>query len=506
MTANFLHGVEVLELDQGIRPIRTVRSAVIGLIGTAPDATASDFPLNEPVLISGSRAKAKKLGDTGTLPNAVDAVLQQIGATMVVVRVEEGSDHAATHGNVVGSSTNKEGVWAFLKAESVLGVSPKILAAPGFTHQATEDGVTSLSVDAGGSGYTSAPTVTIAGTGTGTPGSGATATATISGGAVTGLTITDAGSGYTNGITVSISGGGGSSATASGDVGDVANTVVTAMVAASSSTAGVADRLRAIVVVDGPDDDAAAAHSYADLHANKRIYMVDPQVKVQRGSSVVNERASAWAAGVIAKSDAERGFWFSPSNRIIQGVAGTSRAIGFFLGDENSEANLLNENDVATIVRENGFRLWGNHTTTTDTKFQFLSVVRIMDMVNESVMRAHLWAVDRCITRSYLQDVKESVASYLRSLEARGAILGSRVYVDPDQNSETDIANGEVTFDFEITPVYPAERVRFRSILTNGFLQNLLTDSNADDNSALATGDQNAPDNEESTTANTEEE
>ena len=43
----------------------------------------------------------------------------------------------------------------------------------------------------------------------------------------------------------------------------------------------------------------------------------------------------------------------------------------------------MNENDVATIIRENGFRLWGNHVTNTDAQFQFLSVVRIMDMVNE---------------------------------------------------------------------------------------------------------------------------
>ena len=61
MPANFLHGVEVVELTQGVRPLQTVRSAVIGLIGTAPNADASVFPLNEPVLISGSRAKALQL-------------------------------------------------------------------------------------------------------------------------------------------------------------------------------------------------------------------------------------------------------------------------------------------------------------------------------------------------------------------------------------------------------------------------------------------------------------
>ena len=85
-------------------------------------------------------------------------------------------------------------------------------------------GVETLAVTAGGSGYTSAPTVAIAGSGTGpgagTPGSGATATATVSGGAVTALTLTAGGSGYTNGAVVSFSGGGGSSATATATVLD----------------------------------------------------------------------------------------------------------------------------------------------------------------------------------------------------------------------------------------------------------------------------------------------
>jgi len=45
---DFLHGVEVIEIDDGPRPIRTVRSAVIGIIGTAPDASDAEFPLNIP--------------------------------------------------------------------------------------------------------------------------------------------------------------------------------------------------------------------------------------------------------------------------------------------------------------------------------------------------------------------------------------------------------------------------------------------------------------------------
>ena len=69
----------------------------------------------------------------------------------------------------------------------------------------------------GGSGYTTAPTVTFSGGG----GTGATATATIGTsssvngtvtGAVTGITITNGGSGYTSTPTITITGGGGSGA------------------------------------------------------------------------------------------------------------------------------------------------------------------------------------------------------------------------------------------------------------------------------------------------------
>lgn len=65
----------------------------------------------------------------------------------------------------------------------------------------TTGSVASISIVDGGSGYSSAPVVTLA-----PPPSGitATATATISGGAVTGFTITNAGSGYTTPPTVTI--------------------------------------------------------------------------------------------------------------------------------------------------------------------------------------------------------------------------------------------------------------------------------------------------------------
>jgi CO/xanthine dehydrogenase Mo-binding subunit len=76
---------------------------------------------------------------------------------------------------------------------------------------ATDPGtITGVNVTAGGSGYTSAPSVVFAGGG----GSGAAGTATVAGGAVTAVTLTSAGSGYTSVPTVAFTGGGGTGATA----------------------------------------------------------------------------------------------------------------------------------------------------------------------------------------------------------------------------------------------------------------------------------------------------
>jgi hypothetical protein len=68
--------------------------------------------------------------------------------------------------------------------------------------------VTGINMADGGSGYTSAPNVTISGGG----GIGATATATISGGKVSSITVVNSGSGYTSVPNVTISGGGGAGA------------------------------------------------------------------------------------------------------------------------------------------------------------------------------------------------------------------------------------------------------------------------------------------------------
>lgn len=471
MTEQFLHGVQVLDIDDGARPISTVSTSVIGIIGTAPGANADIFPLNTPVMVAASRIKAASLvdgvADEGTLPSAMDGIFDQTGAAVIVVRVEEGEDAVETLANILGgvnsTTGNYEGVHAFLGAESIVGFKPKILIAPGFTHQRVTGGILTLT-GVGGTGYTDGTwPLTVSG---GTGGSGAAGTATIVGGVVTTRTITNAGSGYIEAPTfvLPLGAGSGSGATFVVSIGITANAVVSELV-------GIAERLRAVIIQDGPSTTDEAAIAVAGDIGSKRVYLVDPRIlKADSEGITVPDYASACVAGLIAKSDNERGFWFSPSNQNINGIIGTERAVDFSMGDVNSRANLLNASNVATIIRQNGFRLWGNRTLSPDAKWAFLSIVRTADTIAESIQAGHLWAVDRGITKNYMQDVREGVIAYLRGLKTAGGILGGDCWIDPELNTPSNIAQGKVYWDFDFTGVYPAEHLTFRMHLVDNYI------------------------------------
>ncbi len=134
MPAEYHHGVRVIEISEGTRPIRTIATAVIGLVATAPDADATYFPLNTPVLITDVLTALGKAGVEGTLARALDAIADQGAPLTIVVRVAPGQDEATTTTNVIGTVTaggQYTGLKALLTAQSRFGVKPRILGAPG---------------------------------------------------------------------------------------------------------------------------------------------------------------------------------------------------------------------------------------------------------------------------------------------------------------------------------------------------------------------------------------
>lgn len=386
---DFLHGIEVIEIDNGTRPIATVASSLIGFVGTAPGADADLFPLDMPVLVPGPR-QAALLGAGGTLLDAYQQAYREGVSAMVVVRVAEGGTPAQTVTAVIGEETGGTGIWALMNAQPLLGATPRILAAPG--HSANAAGAT------------------------------------------------------------------------------VASPVATALIA-------VAERLKAVAVIDGPNTTEAAAVADVARYGSQRVLYCDPAVRAwdEVAGAIVTRPASATHAGALSFSDATRGFWWSHSNMVLKGIVGTARPIGFAISDPATEANRLNEKGIATIVNQNGFRTWGNRSPAADANWTFLSVRRTADMIYDSIEAAMLWGMDRPFSEQLLRDIRDSVKAYITTLVTRGALLGGDCWLDPELNTEATLKAGQLYLDFDIEPPAPLERLTFRAFRNGSYYDELVS-------------------------------
>ena len=516
----FLHGIDVVERTGGLSPIRAAPTGVIGLVGTAGAG-----PLNVPTLIAGNRSKGTEVfGADGTIPDALDAIFAQVGAVVVVVNVYDGTPVAAAEadyvftgdmldlpGTNVSNVVVKDSTGATTYGAADENVAEADYSLTGDTLDLPDGDVSNVVVknSAGvttyalGTDYSlDAATGTITRIAGGSIAAGADLKVAYTRGADYSV-ATDTGiiTRATNGriaadamVKVAYTGAPAIDSVLAADVvgGDGAMTGqptgVDALIGAESvvghaprvliapgfsdqvavgnALIAAADRLRGVAILDGPSTTDAAATTYRGEFDARRGYLVEPGVQVtDADGDVVDRPASGYVAGLIARLDAEEGFWVSPSNKTLSGVVGTSRPIDFILGDRASRANLLNENHVATIVRQNGYRLWGSRTLATDTQWAFLSVVRIADALAINLLRSHLWAVDRNIGPTFLEEVAAGVNAYIAELVGLGALLGGTCRPSPELNTAASIASGQVYFDIDFTPPAPAERVTFRTRL-----------------------------------------
>ena len=164
MATDYHHGVRVLEINEGTRPIRTVATAVVGMICTAQDADATVFPLNKPVLLTDVLTASGKAGEQGTLAKSLDAIADQASPVTVVVRVAdgEGVDDAAKEADqvskIIGGVTaggQYTGLKALLATEAQLGVKPRILGVPGLDNLAVTTELVSIAEKLRGFAYAS---------------------------------------------------------------------------------------------------------------------------------------------------------------------------------------------------------------------------------------------------------------------------------------------------------------------------------------------------------------
>ncbi|HIH0489057.1 TPA: phage tail sheath C-terminal domain-containing protein [Vibrio cholerae] len=485
----FLHGGEVIEIDDGSRPIQTVKSAVIGLVGTAPlsaAATAAALTIGTAILNDGLKLTAVK---TGTEGNAIS--------------VEVLAPTAASSELAVTVTNNKISIQLASDESGALTTTATELASALMADPAAKALVTAAALGDGSGDV--APV----------------SRAYLSGGENEPFPLKKPVAVAGSRKLIEKLGKEGTLPAAFDDIFDQTGALVIAVRAEKGQTeeqtqANVieamqafldsqtetgytprilvapefsqfdavaseleakAKRLRAIAYLDC---DRTASYTDAIKRARQfgeRVEITWPWVRVfdTELAKEIDRPYSARAAGLRARIDAEKGFWWSKSNQEIYGIVGTSQPVDWALGNPNTTANMLNENKVSTIIREGGFRHWGNRTCSTDPKWTFEQTRRTADMINDSVQRSHLWAVDRNITKTYVDDVISGVNAYLRELKALGAILGGECWADKELNTPATIQKGIVYFDFDFCPPYPAEHIVFRSRLNNDYLEEVFS-------------------------------
>lgn len=378
-----MHGIKVLEVTTGTRPIRAISTSIIGLVATAGAAVGAPtaaldaaFPLDTPVLVTDIRSAIRDAGTTGTLKAALEAIADQASPVVVVVRVgittgeveDPTQDELVIGGSTAGSYT---GMKALLAAQGQLGVRPRIIGAPGLD---TEEVATELAL--------------------------------------------------------------------------------------------IARQLRGMTYAMAIGDDVAEAVLYRDGFSARELMLLWP------GFAAGGLDTVARAMGLRARIDNEIGFFKTLSNIGVDGVTGLAKDIFFDINTENNDAALLNAADITTMIRQDGYRFWGNRTTSDEPLFAFESATRTAQVIQDEIAAGLLWAIDKPLNAILIRDIVETVNARLRSLVAAGAMIGARCWYDPALNPAADLAAGKLVIDYDFTPVAPLESLTLNQRITDRYYAN----------------------------------
>lgn len=129
MTAEFLHGVETIDIKQGTASVREVKTGVIGLIGTAPQGAVNELTL---CLNSTDDAQFGEPSHGTTIPYALKSLREQGAGMIFVINVGKAADIASLIGTT-DATGKRTGIQHLVDGYGIFGFDAKILIAPYFS-------------------------------------------------------------------------------------------------------------------------------------------------------------------------------------------------------------------------------------------------------------------------------------------------------------------------------------------------------------------------------------
>ncbi|HIA1613694.1 TPA: phage tail sheath subtilisin-like domain-containing protein [Salmonella enterica] len=470
MPADYLHGSETIEINRSPVPVRAVKSAVIGVVGTAPSGPVNTLTmlLSEP--------------DTGqfgaplagfTLPQALATLTGYGAGTIIAINVLDPAKHNTS-----------------VPSETVTFVNDTARLAHAPVMSVTVKAPTSSTTYTAGTDYHLAPdTGTLTRVTGGGIDAGAQVVVTYDYADPTKVTAADIigtvdAAGRRSGLKLL--------ADCLSENGFNAKILIAPVYGTQASVMAELDiqaaKAQAVAYVDAPvgttPQQAITGRGPAGTinfnTASGRLRLCYPHVKVYDAQTNADrlEPLSSHAAGLRAWTDLEYGYWWSSSNQQLKGVTGIERPITAQPDDPQSEANLLNASGITTVFNSfgTGFRLWGNRVASYPSStglLTFENCRRVKDMTDEAIRSSSLSFIDQPITQALIDTILESVNQYGRKLTGDGALLGFKCWYDKKRNEEADLADGHMLISYKLTPPPPLERLTLESEITSEYLVNL---------------------------------
>jgi len=195
--------------------------------------------------------------------------------------------------------------------------------------------------------------------------------------------------------------------------------------------------------------------------------------------TVDSAQAVARALGLRAKIDQTIGWHKTLSNVAVNGVTGIDKDVHWDLQDPNTDAGLLNANEVTTLIQREGFRFWGSRTCSSDPLFAFENYARTAQILADTIAEGHMWAVDKPTHPSLARDILEGIRAKFRELKNLGLIYDGDAWLDPEINTEDTLKAGKLYIDYDYTPVPPLENLMLRQRITDRYLVDFASRVNA---------------------------
>ncbi|MGA1531425.1 MAG: phage tail sheath subtilisin-like domain-containing protein [Aquiluna sp.] len=475
----FFHGVETRYQDTVPRSVQVVPSAVIFLVGTAPTYKATNtVAINDPIRCQNDVEDVDNFGakTTGfTIPYALD-VLRDYGAgTVEVVNVWDPATHKTT-GTAIEYTLPTTGTSAdIIQLLRVTGTAPTqtktTINAEGLTGTTTVTDSGAITTYVENTDYTLDETTgTITRLSTGSISAGETLEVTY--------TYADPDTVDAAAIIGTVVAGDRTGLQAALDVYPLRGYKPKILIAPEYSDQdsvaveliAKADALKAYTGIDAAagatrDEAVAGRNGTAPVAnfdtSNRRAVLCYPRMTNSDGVSLP---ASIHFAGVVAYTDLEFGYWWSPSNKEIKNATEAELRLTADFTDATSDLNVLNAAGIWSPAYRSfgtGYRAWGNRSArfpSDSDVLTFICIGRNLDITLESAQNACLPFVDRPINDALIDVVLETLNGFVRERVLEGAMFeGSEFFYSPARNPATQLAAGKIVFSYRFGMPTPAE-------------------------------------------------